>query len=176
MAGELYPQAEVYEVGSWLPAYQRTARAEGRLLWSRTPDPGIRIAPPADGLTGVGPERPEDTERVENAAERVRLLAYLDAGCPVLITTARMRDVFRPARGRTVPMIFRTDGTWIWNDISSYYLREYGFRPDAALVAHIEANGYTPPPVDGVAEFRAVAALYRTEDEDEEITTVDHCH
>jgi hypothetical protein len=62
-------------------------------------------------------------------------------------------------------MNFRTDGTWIWNDITSYYLRTHGFRPDPELLEHIRSNGYEIPQVDGVAEFRAVSALYRPADD-----------
>lgn len=106
----------------------------------------------------------------EDDDERDRILGYLDAGSPVLITIALLNDVIDPDRGRAVPMNFRTDGTWIWNDISAYCLRTYGFRPDPALVAHIEANGRTMPQVDGVAEFRAVALLYRSKEEGEDAT------
>jgi hypothetical protein len=85
-----------------------------------------------------------------------------------------MHDLIDRGRGRRVPMNFRTDGMWIWNDISSYYLRAYGFRPDAGLVAHVAANGYTMPQVDGVAEYRAISALYGAE-EDEGATACDRC-
>lgn len=165
-AGEMYPQVEAYGVGEWLPAYQRTARAEGDLLWSRTPDPGVRIAPLIDGFVGVGSGNCEDAELIENEDERELILRYLDAGTPVLITTAQIYDVIDRDRGRVVPMNFRTDGAWIWNDISSYYLRTYGFRPDRGLISHIRANGYEIPQVDGVAEYRAISVLYWSEEED----------
>lgn len=165
-AGELYPQVEAYEIGEWLPAYQRSARSEGELLWSRTPDPGVRIAPLLDGFLGIGPGGWEEAEPVESEEERERILRYLDAGSPVLITTARLYDVIDEDLGRVVPMSFRTDGAWIWTDISAYYLRAYGLRPDGALVEHIAANGYRIPRVDGVAEFRAISVLYRAEEED----------
>lgn len=164
--GETWPQVEAYEVGEWLPAYQRTARAEGELLWSRRPYPGVRIAPLVDGFAGVDGHGWADAEPVEDEDERDRLLRYLDAGVPVLITTARMHDVIDRELGRVVPMSFRTDGTWIWNDINAYYLRTYGLCPDPELVDHIAANGYRMPEVDGVAEFRAVAVLYGSGDDD----------
>jgi hypothetical protein len=165
-AGELYPQVEAYEVGEWLPAYQRSARREGELLWSRTPDPGVRIAPLLDGFLGIGTGGWEEAEPVESEDERERILGYLDAGSPVLITTARLYDMIDEDLGRVVPMSFRTDGAWIWTDISAYYLRTYGLRPDPALVEHIAANDYRMPRVDGVAEFRAISVLYRAEEED----------
>jgi hypothetical protein len=165
-AGEMYPQVEAYEVGEWLPAYQRTARVEGDLLWSRSADPGIRIAPLIDGFVGVGPGGCEDAEILEDDHERELILRYLDAGAPVLITTAQIYDVIDRDRGRVVPMNFRTDGAWIWNDISSYYLRAYGFRPDRELISHIRANGYEIPQIDGVDEHRAISVLYWSEEED----------
>jgi hypothetical protein len=165
VAGELYPQVEAYEIGEWLPAYQRSARTEGELLWSRTPDPGVRIAPLLDGFLGIGPGGWEEAEPVESEEERDRILGYLDAGSPVLITTARLYDMIDQDLGRVVPMSFRTDGDWIWTDISAYYLRAYGLLPDPALVTHIAANGYRMPRVDGVAEFRAISVLYRAEEE-----------
>ena len=165
-AGELYPQVEAYEIGDWLPAYQRSARSQGELLWSRTPDPGVRIAPLPDGFLGIGSGGLVEAEPVESEEERDRILGYLDAGSPVLITTARLYDMIDQDLGRVVPMSFRTDGAWIWTDISAYYLRAYGLRPDAGLVAHIAASGYRMPRVDGVAEFRAIAVLYRAEEED----------
>ncbi|MDN3358246.1 hypothetical protein [Actinomadura sp. DC4] len=165
-AGELYPQVETYETGAWLPAYQRSARGAGELLWSRTPDPGVRIAPLPDEFLGIGPSDWGDTEPIENDEERIRILSYLDAGSPVLITTARLHDVIDQDLGRVVPMSFRTDGAWIWTDISAYYLRTYGLSPGRDLVAHVTANGYRMPEVDGVAEFRAISVLYRAEEED----------
>jgi len=165
-AGELYPQVEAYEVGEWLPAYQRWARSQGALLWSRAPDPGVRIAPLLDAFLGIGPGGWQEVEPVENEVERARILDYLDAGSPVLITTARLHDQLDQDLGRVVPMSFRTDGAWIWTDVSAYYLRTYGFGPDGALVAHIASNGYRMPRVDGVAEFRAISVLYRAEEED----------
>ncbi|MBC6460487.1 hypothetical protein [Actinomadura sp. HBU206391] len=160
LAGEAHPQVEVYQVGEWLPAYQRTARAEGDLLWASAPDPGIRIAPVVDGFVGVHSAAFDHAGRIEDERERERLLRYLDAGTPILITTARIYDVIDRDLGRVVPMNFRTDGTWIWNDITCYYLRTYGFRPDPALLDHIRSNGYETPQVDGIAEFRAISVLY----------------
>ena len=162
-AGEADPCVEAYEVGAWLPAYQRTARSAGTLLWSRDPDRVIHVASLIDGFVGLGLSGQDDAERIQDAEERDRILRYLDAGSPVLITTARVYDALDRDLGRVVPMNFRTDGTWIWNDISAYHLRHHGVRPDAALVAHIAANGYEPPEVDGVAEFRAIATLYWTD-------------
>ncbi|GAA2095489.1 hypothetical protein [Actinomadura alba] len=165
-AGEPCPQVEVYPAGEWLPAYQRTARAEGDLLWSADPDPGIRIASVVEGCVGIHPAALECAPRIDDLYERERLLGYLEAGTPILITTALIYDVIHRDRGRVVPMSFRTDGTWIWSDITPYYLRTHGIRPESALLEHIRSNGYEMPPVDGVAEFRTTSVLYRRADDD----------
>jgi hypothetical protein len=93
-------------------------------------------------------------------AEEARLVAdYLDAGQPLLTTTGAMDDVVDPARRNVVPMGFRTDGTWIWTDSTTYYLRQHDLAPDAELLGHIRAAGYRMPMVDRVAIHRAIAAL-----------------
>ena len=43
-------------------------------------------------------------------------------------------------------MSWRSDGTWLWLDDLDYYVTEQGVRPPDALVAAIEAHGFTPPP------------------------------
>jgi hypothetical protein len=58
-----------------------------------------------------------------------------------------------------VPTNFRTDGHWIWNDASAYYLERHGRSPDPSLVEHIRANGYVFPPVDGASLHRADRVL-----------------
>jgi hypothetical protein len=70
-----------------------------------------------------------------------------------------MDDVLDGGLADCVPMSFRTDGTWVWNEASAYYAEQHGLEPDAGLVAHVRANGYTPPEVDGVAVHRAFQVL-----------------
>jgi hypothetical protein len=56
-------------------------------------------------------------------------------------------------------MSFRTDGTWIWSEATTYYLEVHGLLPDPELAAHIRALGYAAPVVDGIARHRAMAVL-----------------
>jgi hypothetical protein len=157
-AGETNPQVEVYPVHAALPNYQRLARAYGALIWTREPDPGLRLAVPFGQAGEHAPPvgtRPAITE----TAEATRLASYLSRGQPLLVTAARMIDAVAPARGAVVPMDFRTDGQWIWSDATVYYLERYGLAPDTDLVAHIRRLRFVMPEVDGTAIHRALAAL-----------------
>jgi len=157
-AGETDPQVEVYPVHAGLPNYQRLARAYGALIWTRDPDPGLRLAVLFNQVGQHGPQLAPGHLSAE-APEAARLVAYLSGGLPLLVTTARMNDVVIPARGAVVPMNFRTDGYWIWSDAAVYYLEQYGLPPDADLVAHIQRRGFVFPEVDGAAIHRALAVL-----------------
>jgi hypothetical protein len=157
--GEPDPQVEVYQTGDELPAYQEFARAYGELLWSAAPDPGIRVAAVFDEADPDERPRflPDHPQATGEEAERIA--AYLEGGQPLLVTGGRMDDVVDASRTSCVPISFRTDGTWIWNDASAYYVREHGLAPEAGLLEHLRALNYQVPPVDGVAIFRALAVL-----------------
>ena len=157
--GQADPQVEVYPTGFELPSYHRFARAYGALLWSRTPDPGVRIAVLFDEVDPtLGPRFDEDHPTVDDG-EWEELVEYLHQGQPLLVTTGRLDDVVEPARGNVVPMTFRTDGTWVWSDATTYYLETYHLLPDPDMVAHIRALDYELPDVTDVAVHRAMAAL-----------------
>ena len=156
--GESDPQIEVYPVHARLPSYQRFARAYGALLWTREPDPQLRLAKVFDEVDERGARIAPDHSVLESG-HATKLAGYLRGGEPLLATTARMRDVVSPERGAVVPMNFRTDGSWIWSDGVTYYLEQYGLAPDAGLVAHIERLNFVAPEVDGAAIHRALAVL-----------------
>jgi hypothetical protein len=92
---------------------------------------------------------------------RGSILRYLYAGEPLLINPETAIDVVDPSRGEVVPTSFRTDGQWIWNDATAYYLERHGRSPDPLLVEHIRAGGYATPRVDGASLHRADRALQR---------------
>jgi len=158
-AGLADSQVEVYPTGYALPSYHRLARACGELLWSRSPDPGVRIAVLFDEVDPTeGPRFHPNHPRVDEE-ESPKLLGYLRNGEPLLLTTGRLDDVVDQARGKVVPMSFRTDGAWVWSDATAYYLEAHGLQPDPALVKHIRAMGHVRPAVDGVDMHRAMAVL-----------------
>ena len=90
-----------------------------------------------------GPRFHANHPRVDEQ-ESPKLLRYLRTGEPLLLTTGRLEDVFDRARGKVVPMSFRTDGAWVWSDATAYYLETHGLQPDPALVKHIRALGHVP--------------------------------
>ena len=151
-AGDVDPQVEVYPLRAPLPSYQRLARGYGSLLWTREPDPGIRVAETGEPPDLVG--RP-----LLDPPESGRVLRYLWRGEPVLRTPARAPDLLDPARSSTVPVDLRTDGYLVWSDAAAYYLRRYHRAPDPQLLHHIRRRAFQPPDVDGAAVHRALAAL-----------------
>ncbi len=158
-AGEDSPQVEVFVDQGTLPPYQLTALGCSALLWTNHPRSPVRIAglfDPVDEVGGPGFAASRPTLR---SPERDEVLAYLEAGTPLLTTTALMDDVVENGLHGVVPMNFRTDGHWIWTEASAYYLRQYGFAPDDALLQHIRSRRYELKPVDAVAQHRALAAL-----------------
>lgn len=157
-AGEIDPQVEVYPVRGDLPRYQRLARAGGTLMWAREADPGIEIVRLYDAVDEAGPRMDPDHPVMDQPGAD-RLVAYLNQGEPLLLTTGKMDDVVDPANAAAVPMSFRTDGRWIWSDASTYYLERYGLSPDPRLVAHARGLDFHMPVVDGAARYRAMAEL-----------------
>ena len=94
--------------------------------------------------------------------DRVVVADQLSRGTLLMATTARLDDVLAadPAAGRgRVPVNFRTDGVWVWNDAIAYYAREHGIAPVAGLLEHLRSGPTARP--DAVGLFRATAALTR---------------
>lgn len=88
-----------------------------------------------------------DHTQVADPVQKTRLLDYLNAGEVIMAIRARSHDQLDPSRGPVVPMVFLTDGTWVWSQASAYYLNTYNLLPDLNLVDHIAAHHYQCPPV-----------------------------
>ncbi|GAB2931090.1 hypothetical protein GCM10027280_18390 [Micromonospora polyrhachis] len=163
--GESAPQVETYPTGEVPPFYQRSACGSGALLWSYEPAPAIEHASAFDVVDPeVGATFAPDHARVTDPVAREAMLRYLDAGTVLMFTTALLDDVVDRSRGMVVPLNFRTDGRWIWNDAITYYLREHQLQPDPRLVEYAESIGYRMPTLDGVAVFRTLAKLQEPEE------------
>ncbi|MDT5026899.1 MAG: hypothetical protein QOE61_3325 [Micromonosporaceae bacterium] len=156
------PQVEVYPTGLDMPSYHRLARANGELLWSRGPDPVVQIAVLFDEVDPTHGPRFRPNHPTVDEQEWSKLVDYLRGCEPLLLTTGRLVDVVDRARGKVVPLSYRTDGTWVWSDATTYYLEAHRLQPDPALVAHIRNQSHVPPVVDDVARHRAMAALRRS--------------
>lgn len=118
-----------------------------------------RIAKVFDGAADGVPYYLPDHPRL-SPPDRTDPLAYLAAGTPLLMTTATEPDFVEPARGEVVPMSFRTDGFWIWNDALAYYLTEYGYAPEPDFLAAMQNADWTCPTPDAAVVERALDELF----------------
>jgi hypothetical protein len=122
----------------------------------------LRVAAVFDAVDEGGrPYFSADRRRVLDAAERSALVGYLDSA-PLVVRAAGLEvDPLDPAAGRVVPLGYRSDGVWVWQEASAYYLRSRGVAPDEEFVAHIVAAGYRAPESlpDQVIDAAADAAM-----------------
>lgn len=159
-AGDVAPQIEVYTTGQTVPTYLQLARAAGTLLWAATPDTEPSVASVFNHVDEDGvPSFADDHPRIEDEGLRAEVVAFLDAGEVLMTTTSLGTDYVDPERGEVVPMTFRTDGTWIWTDALTYYVREHGLRPQEDLMSHIASAPAERHVVDGVDVYRAMRVL-----------------
>lgn len=126
----------------------------------RPATPGVRIARVFDSYhAATGGQFEPDHLVLSEGDEAARVLRYLEAGAVVLDATAAGIDVFDPEAGAVVPMSFRTDGTWVWTDTTTYYLRTYALSPDLDLLTHIRERDYDYAGPDADAVHQALAAV-----------------
>ncbi|MEC3981835.1 hypothetical protein QMK34_42055, partial [Amycolatopsis sp. H20-H5] len=127
-------------------------------LGPEQPGPHFRIARIFDAIGQAG--RPVLNRPDLDGDEQDRLLDYLDRA--PLVVTDRGYDIDRLAQTpeATVPVAFHSDGQWIWPAAVNYYLRVYAVSPEADLIDHVRANGFTLPEVD--EPTRQAAAGYLT--------------
>jgi hypothetical protein len=167
-AGEEDPLVEVFGEVDDLPALQRRALAGSGLLWSASPVAPIEIVPTFDTVDERG--RPSfSSERVTlDDDETDRVVAYLAAGTPLLVSPELAADVLDPD-ARVVPMGIRGDGRWLWSEAVTYYADEYGIAPDPRLLASIREADYVVPEVDPVTMHRSVSLILTVVHEFEEV-------
>lgn len=107
---------------------------------------GFLVAPVFDRIDERGrPYFSPDRPRLLGRGDRSRLLRYLREAPMVLRASGMERDPLASTAERVVPLHYRTDGDWVWQDACAYYLREYGVAPDERLVAHISASRFAVP-------------------------------
>ncbi len=149
------PRVEVFHTDAAPTQYHEAALATSTLVWN--PAPPARLARVFDGADTSGePFFRPDHPRAE-AAERQRMLGYLRSAPIAMATNQVMPDVIDP--NRTVPLNFRSDGTWVWNDAVHYYLDRYHLAPDPDLVSHVVAANTEPPALGRVDLHRAMGVL-----------------
>jgi hypothetical protein len=138
----------------------RAALGSSALLWALDADEPMRTARVFDGDDpGTGlffePQHPRLDDQ-----ERDAVLRFLGDGRPVVMTPQLLPDIVDPERGQVVPMNYRTDGTWVWTDTVTYYLREHGLAPDELLLEHARNAGYVAAEPGAVGRHRALASLF----------------
>ncbi|KZB88394.1 hypothetical protein [Amycolatopsis regifaucium] len=160
-AGERDPQVEVIPLGTGGGLrYQRAAQENGRLLWAADTDSEVQVARVFDKVDPeAGPMFDPDRPKITDDGERERICEYLESGTLLLVTSVLMDDIVEPERGAMVPTNFYTDGSWVWTDSITYYLREHHLTPDPEFVAYINDIDGSPPIPDTVALGRVMKAL-----------------
>lgn len=127
------PAVEVHWPGDGVDTYTEAARRSRALLWTAEPLSPVRLVSATAG------------DRIA-AGEWDRVPAYLEAGIPVMSTTA----------GTTC----LTDGTWIWTNATTADVRERDLAPEPDLLANIRAAGVLLPAADAVTMHRVLAKLF----------------
>jgi hypothetical protein len=122
---------------------------------------GLRVGRVFDGEDpSGGPWFSPGRLRIPEPGRRRRLAEYLSKGRLAVRVSGLMADPLQPERGPVLPLNFRTDGVWVWQEASAYYVLHRGVAPELELLCHIEERGYQLPgevPID-VAEAAAQAA------------------
>lgn len=108
-----------------------------------------------------GPIFAPDHPRVDDLAERSRLVTFLRGGTALLAVASRSEDRVDPTRGDRVPIVTKTDGQWIWSAGHAYYLQQYGLALEPEFNEHIRARGYIAESPNEQT-LRAAAEFFRS--------------
>ncbi len=99
--------------------------------------------------------------------EKQFLLDYLRAAPVVLSSRGLAPDAVDPEHPETVPMVFHTDGRWVWSGSVPHYLEHHDIAPDVSLLAHIRANRYqVPERLPSAVRARALAVATGAREEE----------
>ncbi|MGW1680416.1 hypothetical protein [Saccharopolyspora sp. NPDC002376] len=126
------PQVEVFHPESPLDFYYHAAAlVEGREIYAVGPQPTIELA----RFDETNPERePEGPDREAQ-------IAYLNSGESLTEEDELIPDLLTGGEEPVVPITLRTDGTWIWSDLTTYYLANHGIALPPELRTHIAESG-----------------------------------
>jgi len=114
-------------------------------LWSEVVDGRPRLDP--------------DLTRTDDRGLIARVAGYLDGGVAVLRAPALMDDHLDEMRKACVPMVYLTDGEWVWSDEHRYYLQRYGILPEADFLQQMENHEYRTPAVTEAGQQSALELL-----------------
>ena len=114
-------------------------------LWSEVVDGRPRLDP--------------DLTRTDDRGLIARVAGYLDGGVAVLRAPTLMDDHLDEMRTACVPMVYLTDGEWVWSDEHRYYLQRYGILPEADFLRQMENHEYRTPTVTEAGQRSALELL-----------------
>jgi hypothetical protein len=121
----------------------------------------LRIAAVFDGEADGVPFFTPDRVRVIDPDGRAALVRYLSEAPLVVRAPGLEPDPLDPGRGPAVPVGYRSDGVWVWQEATAYYVAERWVAPEEDFLDHIERAGFAPPTSlpDEVMDAAADAAL-----------------
>jgi hypothetical protein len=124
-----------------------------RLTRARESEPVVgtpRFARVFDGESPAGtPWFSPHRQRIPEPDRRERIAAYLSGGRLVVRATGRMPDPMDPEGGSGLPLSYRTDGVWVWQESLAHYVLTRGVAPELEFLCHLEERGHRLP--DSVA-------------------------
>lgn len=110
---------------------------------SAAPREGVRLARMFDGTAPTGlPWFSPRRLRIIEPDRRSRIASYLSRGRLVIRSISGMADPLGSGSDVVVPLGFRTDGVWVWQEGLAHYVRSRGAAPELALLTHIESRAY----------------------------------
>jgi hypothetical protein len=129
---------------------------------SQPADGLLRLARVFDGQSPSGaPWFSPGRLRLPEPVRRQRIADYLTRGRLVVRAVGMMADPLTNSDQPVVPLSYRTDGTWVWQEALAYYLRTRGAAPELEFLCHIEERGFVLPTdvPDDVASAAAALAM-----------------
>jgi hypothetical protein len=118
--------------------------------------PELLLVRAVDGMSAEGIALCHRTPVI--AGEKQLLLDYLTSAPVVLASRGFGPDAIDPAHPDSVPMIFHTDGRFVWSGSVPHYLEHHDVAPDVAFLGHIRAQQYrTPTRLPSAVRARALA-------------------
>jgi hypothetical protein len=94
--------------------------------------------------------------RLPESVRRQRIADYLTRGRLVVRAVGMMADPLSGSDQPVVPLNYRTDGIWVWQEALAYYLLTRGAAPELEFLCHIEERGFVP--ATGVSDVMASRA------------------
>ncbi|MGC4987701.1 hypothetical protein [Nocardia salmonicida] len=119
----------------------------------------MKISRLFDGIDDNGGPITSSRRIVTETEEKEKILAFLSGGSLVRAANGKSKDQIDPTKGKVVPRVFKTDGTWIWTGASRYYLEKYGIAPEEDFLSHIESCDYQAAMADAQSRKRAIQVL-----------------